>query len=146
VLGEVTNSRHKKRPLRLSGLSDNVCKAPVLLDDFDDAAGTGVNQHRSIVNDRVAILAGTVFLRNVVVSHARFGKLSAYPYLASIGVRRAMLFNHITAETRPLIHSQYSGYTADDPSDGAANDSAHRASRAFAFAGASFSASRYTLG
>jgi hypothetical protein len=105
-----------------------------------------VNQHRSIIDDGVATLANTVFLRNVVVGDARFRKLSAYPHIAPITVGRAALFNYITAETRSLIHSQYSRYTADDPSDRAANDSAHRSCRVFTLAGTSFNAFKHTLG
>jgi hypothetical protein len=71
---------------------------------------------------------------------------SAYPYIALITVGRAALFNYITAETRSLIHTQYSRYTADDHSDRAANDSAHRSRRAFTLAGTLFNASRHTLG
>jgi hypothetical protein len=85
-------------------------------------------------------------LRNVVVGDASFRKLSPYPYIALITVGRAALFNYITAETRPLIYSQYSRYTADDPSYRATNDSAHRTCRAFAFAGTLLNASRHTLG
>jgi hypothetical protein len=113
---------------------------------LDDAPSARVNQHRSIIDDSVAILTNTVFLRNVVVGDARFRKLSAYPYIALITVGRAALFNYITAETRPLIHSQYPCYTADDPSDRAANDSTYRTRRAFTFAGTSFNASGHTLG
>jgi hypothetical protein len=113
---------------------------------LDDAPSARVNQHRSIIDDGVAILANTVFLRNVVVGDARFRKLSAYAYIALITVGRPALFYYITAETRPLIHSQYSCYTADDPSDRAANDSAHRTCRPFTFAGTSLNASRHTLG
>jgi hypothetical protein len=102
---------------------------------LDDAPSARVNQHRSIIDDGVAILANTVFLRNVVVGDARFRKLSAYPYIALITVGRAALFNYITSETRPL-----------NPSGRAANHSAHRTCRAFTFAGTSFNASRHTLG
>jgi hypothetical protein len=45
-----------------------------------------------------------------------------------------------------LISAQDACDTTDDPSNRAANDSAHRTCRAFAFAGTSFNASRHTLG
>src|ERR1035437_4947938 len=116
-----------------------------LLDNLHDAAGTGVNEHRSIVDDGVAILANTVFLRNVVVSHARFRKLCTHPYIALIAVRRAVLFNYIAAETRPLIYTQNACDAADNPSNRAADDSADRTCRALAFAGTAFDASGNAL-
>jgi hypothetical protein len=130
----------------LSGFSIAFVQLLILLHNFDYAASAGVNEHWPIVDDGVAILANTVLLRNVVVGDARFGKLGAYPYIALVAVRRTALFNYITAEARALIHAQYSCYTADDPANRAANDSAHRTRRAFAFAGTTFNASRHTLG
>jgi hypothetical protein len=47
------------------------------LNHFYDAASAGVNEHWSIVDDGVAILANTVLLRHLVVGHARFGELAA---------------------------------------------------------------------
>jgi hypothetical protein len=147
VFSDLTNSQHQKKPPNLSGFPNRVCIYNVwLFDNFDYAASAGVNEHRSIVDYGVAILANTVFLRNVVVSDARFRKLCTHPYITLIAVGRAALFNHITSEARALIHAQYSGYTADDPSNRAANDSAHRTCRAFAFAGTPLNASRHTLG
>jgi hypothetical protein len=116
-----------------------------LLHDFDYAPRAGVHQNRPIVDDRIAIFANTVFLRNFIVGHARFGKLSADPYIALITVRRPALFDHITAEARPLIYTQNARDAADDRSDRAANDSAYRTCRALAFTGTSFSASWHTL-
>ena len=68
---------HKKTPLNLSGISSILFVG--LFHDFHDATGMGVNQYRSVVDDGVAILANTIFLRNVVVSHARLWKLCAHP-------------------------------------------------------------------
>jgi hypothetical protein len=117
-----------------------------LLDNLDYAASAGINKHRSIIDNGVAILAGTIFLGNVVVGYARFRKLSAHPHVALVPVGRAVLLNYIAAEARPLINSQYSGHTTDDPSDRATDDSARRTCRAVAFAGTSFDAARHTLG
>jgi hypothetical protein len=117
-----------------------------LFDHLNDAASAWVNQHWSIVYDGVAIFANTVFLRNFVVGDARFRKLSAHPYIALIAVRRAALFNYITAETRPLIYTQNACDAADNPSNRAADDSADRTGRAFAFAGTPLNAARHTLG
>ena len=117
-----------------------------LLDDFDYAPGAGVHQNRPIVDNRVAIFACTVLLRNLIIGDARFRKLSADPYIALITVRWAALFNHIIAEARPLIYTQNARDAADDPADRAANDSAYRTCRALAFSGTSFNASGHTLG
>jgi hypothetical protein len=65
----------------------------LLLDNFDYAATARVHQHRSIVDDRIAILASSVFLGHVVVGHACFRKLGANSYVALITVRRAVLLN-----------------------------------------------------
>ena len=116
-----------------------------LLDDFDYAARTGVHQNRPIVDDRIAIFSNTIFLRNIIIGDAGFRELSADPYIALITVRRAMLFNYITAEARPLICAQNARDAANDPSDRAANDSAYRTCRALAFAGTPFNASGHTL-
>ncbi len=105
----------------------------------------GINEYRSIVDDRVAIPASTVFLGHVVVGNARFGKLGTHPYIALIAVGRAVLFNHIAMKAGPLIHTQNACHTADDPSDGATNDSSHGPSSPFAFARTTFDASGYAL-
>jgi hypothetical protein len=145
ALIDLTKSQRKKKPLNLSGLSNIAYVAPDLLDDLYDAASMGINQNGSIVDDRVAIPASTVFLGHVVVGHARFGKLGTHPYLALIAVGRAVLFNHIPMKAGSLIYAQYSCYTADDPSDRAANDSSHRPGSPLAFARTTFDAFRYTL-
>jgi hypothetical protein len=116
-----------------------------LLDDFDYAARTGVNQNRSIVDNCVAIFACTVLLRNLIIGDARFRKLSADPHIALITVRRAALFNHITAEARPLVYTQNARDAADDPADRAANDSAYRTCRALAFSFTTFDATGHAL-
>ena len=107
---------------------------------------TRINEYRTIVDDGVAILPDTVFLRDFIVGDARFRKLSADPHIALIAVRRAMLFNHVAVEARPLIYTQNACDAADDPSDRAANDCAYRTSRSLAFAGTSFNAAGHTLG
>ena len=130
----------------MSGLPSFLFMEPRSLDDLNDAASAGVDEHRSIIDHGVAILANSVFLGNFVVSHACFRKLSAYPYIAMIAVRRTVLFNYITAETRALIYTQNACDAANDASNRAADNSADRTCRALAFAGTSFNASRHTLG
>ena len=57
-----------------------------LLDHFNDAMAAGINQHRPIVDDRVAVFASAVFLRHFVVRHACFRKFGAHPDVALIAV------------------------------------------------------------
>jgi hypothetical protein len=57
-----------------------------LLDHFDDAMAAGVNQHRPIVDDRVAVFTSALFLRHFVIRHAFFRKFGANPDVALIAV------------------------------------------------------------
>jgi len=57
-----------------------------------------------------------------------------------------MFFDDIMTEARTCIHAENALYTADDPSNCAAYDSADRTCRAFAFAGATVNASFDALG
>jgi hypothetical protein len=75
----------------------------------------GIDQNRAIVDDRVAILASTVFLGHIVIGHAGLWELGTHPYITLIAVRRAVLFNYITPETRPLIYAQNPCDAPDDP-------------------------------
>jgi hypothetical protein len=106
----------------------------------------GINKHRSIVDDRVTILANAIFLRNFVVGNARFGKLSADPYITVIAVRWPMFFDNITMEARALIYAQNAWHAADNSPDRAANNGSYRTGGPLAFAGTSFNASGHTLG
>jgi hypothetical protein len=117
-----------------------------LLDDFHDAASMRINQHRSIVDDRIAIFASPVFLRYVVIGHARFRQLSANPDITLVTVRWPMLLNHIAPKSRPFIDTQYSRNSANDPSDRATDDGTNWACGPLAFASTAFSASGYALG
>jgi len=49
----------------------------ILLDHFNDAMAARVDQHRPIVDDRVAVFASAVFPRHFVVRHAFFRKFGA---------------------------------------------------------------------
>jgi hypothetical protein len=57
-----------------------------LLDHFNDAMAAGVNQHRPVVDDRVAVFASAVFPRHFVVRHAFFRKFDTHPDIALIAV------------------------------------------------------------
>src|ERR1019366_7179875 len=117
-----------------------------LLDHLDYASRARINQHRSIVYDRIAIIAHTVFRWNLIVSDACFRKDRACSYIAFVAVRGPMFFDDIVTEPRTCIHAKNARHTADDPSDCAANDSAHRTCCALAFAGTAVDASFDALG
>jgi len=57
-----------------------------------------------------------------------------------------MLFDHIAAEARTIVNAKYSGDTANDAADCAADNGAHRAGSAFTFGSTSFDAPGNTLG
>jgi hypothetical protein len=117
-----------------------------LLDDLDYAARAGVNQNRSIIDDRVAIFANTVFWWNFIVGDARFRKYCAHPHITFVAVRGPVFFDDIMPEARALIDAENSRHTADDPSDRAANNSSHRPGSPLALSCTAFDASGYALG
>jgi hypothetical protein len=106
----------------------------------------GVNQHRSIVYDGVAIIANTIFRWNFIVGDARFRKHRAHSYIAFVAVRGSMFFDDIMTEARTCIDAKNARHTADDCSNCAAYDGANGTCGAFAFAGATVSASFDALG
>jgi hypothetical protein len=63
----------------------------------------GVNQNRFIVDDRVTVFPDAILRRNVIVGHAFLRKHFADPDVTAVVVRRSVLFDHVTVETRPLI-------------------------------------------
>jgi hypothetical protein len=143
-LRSLGTSSAQKKPLELSGFRLDFCYG--LLDHFDYASRARLNQHRSIVDDRIAIIANAVFGRNIVVSDACFRKDRAYSYIAIVAIRGPMFFDDIVTEARTCIHAENALYTANDPSNCAAYDSADRACGALAFAGTTVGASFDALG
>jgi hypothetical protein len=139
------NVERTKKPLNLSGFRW-IAYIDRLLDHLDYASRTRINQHRSIVYDRIAVIAHTVFRWNIVVGDACFGKDRAYSYIAFVAVRGPMFFDDIVTEARTCIYAENARHTADDPSDCAAYDSAYRTCGAVAFAGTAVDASFDALG
>jgi hypothetical protein len=117
-----------------------------LLDHLDYASRARINQHRSIVYDRIAIIANTVFRWNLIVSDACFRKDRACSYIAFVAVRGPVFFDDIVTETRTCIHAKNARHAADDPSDRAAYNSAYRACGPLAFPGTTVDASFDALG
>jgi hypothetical protein len=136
--------RAHKKAAQIERLSFGFCDE--LLDHLDYASRARLNQHRSIVDDRIPIIANAVLGRNIVVSDACFRKDRAYPYIAFVAIRRPMFFDDIVTEARTCIHAENALHTADDPSNCAAYDSADWASGALAFAGTTVCASFDALG
>jgi hypothetical protein len=135
----------RKKPPRRSGFRwDRLCTAR-LLDDLDYAVRTGVNQDRSIVDHRVAVFADTILLRNFIVGHAFLRKHCAHPDIAFVAVGRTVFFDDVMSEARTFIHAQNAVYTADDPSDRAANDGSHGPSSPLAFSRTTFDTAGYAL-
>jgi hypothetical protein len=56
-----------------------------------------------------------------------------------------VFFDDVMAEARTLIDAENAVYTADDPSDRAANNSSHRPGSALALSRTAFDASGYAL-
>jgi hypothetical protein len=117
-----------------------------LFDDFDDASGVGVNQNRLIVDDRVAVFPDAIFRRQVVVGHAFLRKHFADPDVSAVTVRRSVLFDHVTMETRPLISAQEAGYTTHHSTNGTTDYGAHWACGSVTLAGSPIHAANDALG
>jgi hypothetical protein len=109
-----------------------------LFHDFHDAAGPGINQYRSVVDDSVSIAPDPVFLRYVVIRYAGLGEHFANPDVALIAIRRTVLFDDIATETRALIDTEHAVYSANDASDGPAHNGAYGTGSPFALACATF--------
>jgi hypothetical protein len=117
-----------------------------LLDHLDYASRSRINEHRSIIHNRIAIIANAVFRRNIIVGDACFRKYRAYSHIAFVAIGGSMFVDDIMTEARACIHAKNARHTAYDPSDCAAYDSAHGTCCAFAFAGTTVNASFDPLG
>src|SRR3954453_15948184 len=108
ALPDVPQSR---KPPRLAA-----CVSP-LLDDLDDAMRARIDQHGTIVDHRVAIVAHTVFRRHVIVGDALLGQVRANSDVTLIGIGGVVPFDDITVKARPFIDTENAGHAADDSSD-----------------------------
>src|ERR1700679_1009227 len=75
-----------------------------LLHPLDYASRARINQHRSIVDDRISIIANTVLRRNIIIGDARFRKHRACSYIAFVTVGGSVFFDDIMTEARTCIH------------------------------------------
>jgi hypothetical protein len=56
------------------------------LNDFDDAVCTRVDENRSAVDDRIAMITNPIFRRNVIVGYAIARKICAHPNVTVIRI------------------------------------------------------------
>ena len=61
---------HARPAPALTGAGNALCRS---IHDLNNPARPGLNQHRAVVHDSVAVLANTVFSRDFIVLHARSG-------------------------------------------------------------------------
>jgi hypothetical protein len=88
-----------------------------LFDDLDDAAGSRVDQHGATIHDRVSVLAHAILRRHIVIVDTLVGKYRPNSYIFVVLVGRVPLFDHISAEARPLIDAKDACYSTDDAAD-----------------------------
>jgi hypothetical protein len=105
----------------------------------------GVDQNRTVVDDRIAIFANTVLRWHLIVGDARFRKYCAHPYITFVAVRGPVFFDDVMTKARTLIDAENACDTADDPSDRAANNSSHRPGSPLPLSCTTFDASGYAL-
>jgi len=105
----------------------------------------GVNQNWFIVDNRIAVFPDPIFRRDVIVGDAFLRKHFADPDVTPVMIRRSVLFDHVTVETRPLISAQEAGDTTNHPSDCTADNGAYWTGSAVALAGSPFDAARHAL-
>ena len=133
----------RKRATRKVAL-DPFVVAP-LFDDLDDPSAARLDQNRAAIDDRVAVVANTIFLRYVVVGDAFFRQDSADPQIFAVLIRRAPLFDDVSAETRTRVDAQDAVHAADDTTDHAPDDRSDRTCCPLPLPGASFYTSRDAL-
>src|SRR6188768_1304691 len=115
----------------------DVFSVALLLDDLDDPSAARLDQNRAAVDDRVAVIANAIFLRYVVIGDAFFRQDGADPQIFAVLIRRAALFDDVTAEARTLVDAEDAVHAADDTTD----DPADRTGGPFAVTGAPLDAS-----
>src|SRR5215207_1960627 len=109
------------------GLSAALILQPLwrLADDLDDAAGAGLDQNRSVIHNRVAVVGDAILLRDLIVLHAggREGRTDADLFLVAVG--RNALGHHILAELRLLLIGETAHNRARHAADGCADRTAN---------------------
>src|SRR4029079_2819408 len=117
----------------------------LLLDDFDDPARARLDQHRSTVHDRIAIITHAVFRRHVVIGDAGFGKHRAYPQVVSVNIGRMALLDDVGAKAGTLVDPENTGHATDDTAHSASDNGANGTSGSVTIARALLHAARNAL-
>lgn len=56
------------------------------LDDFNDAVRARVDKNRSAIDDSVAIIANSIFRRNLIIGYAIIGQICAHPHVTVVRI------------------------------------------------------------
>jgi hypothetical protein len=79
----------------------------VLVDNLDDSALPGIDQHGVIVYVRISITLHVIFARNVVVSHSVRRQDGADAQIIIL-IRRVVLPHHVLMKMVAIIYTEYS--------------------------------------
>jgi hypothetical protein len=142
AMGSKKNGGHPDgRPL-----FDAIDAAVVLLDDLDDPMGARIDQNRTVVHDRVTIIAGAVFRRHLIIGDAFLRQDRANSDVLAILIGGATLLGDVTVKTGTLIDAQNPGDSTDHAANDAADNGTDRAGGSLAISRASLNSTRDTLG
>src|ERR1700744_2883698 len=89
----------------------------ISLDDFDDTMRARIDENRSTVDNRIAIITYPIFRRNVIVGYAIARKICSYAYITVIRIGWVMPLDDVAVEAGPLIDSEHPVHTADNAAD-----------------------------
>ena len=144
---EPAQDKNKPRSARQSGAFRSIASpAGNLVDDLDDAPRAELDQHRTVVDDGVAISRRcAVFRRHVIVGHAALRQHDADAKILVVAIGRPPLANHVFAKARAIVDTQDAADRAGCGADRAANDGAERSGSPSTFRRAFFRASHGAL-
>jgi hypothetical protein len=124
-------------------LEDGPC---TLFDNLHDAACPRFDQNGATVHHGVSVLPHTVFRRDFIISDTLFRENGADPYILTILIGWASLFDDIGAEAGTLVYPKDPRYTAHDAAHDAAYNRPNRASRSLTIPCPSLNSAGDTLG
>jgi hypothetical protein len=121
-------------------------RATLLLDHFDDAVGSRVDQNGATIHDGVSVLARAILRRHLVIGDTLFRQYRPNSYIFVVLIGWAPLFDDIRMEPRPLVDPKDACDAADDAADHATDNGTDRTCRPVAISGAPLNAARDALG
>src|SRR4051812_11974701 len=86
--------------------------------DLNDPMRSRIDQHGSIVDDRVAVMSRPIFAGNLVIRNAAARKLGAHAHFTLVAIGRMAPFRDVAVEARPRV--------VGDAARGSAGNRAHR--------------------